>query len=338
MTAAVGLTSAAPSAAEYERLHTDAGMVDRSDRLRMTVRGSRAAETLTGLVSNDVLALQPGHGAYAAALTAKGKIIADVRIFCRRSDDFLLDVPAAASGGFLAMMIKYVNPRLATYADDSSRLACLGVVGPHARQVVAHALGTSPSEFDLLPPYAHVDAEFGGGVVMVTRSVDFGIDGFDCFVPTAAAGALREALRDSGAPPVDVAALEVLRIEAGRPAWGIDITDDTLAQEGNLDALQAISYTKGCYTGQETVARVHFRGHVNRSLRGLRAAALPDGTAVVIADGKEVGEVRSRGHSPRFGAIALAMIRREVEAGSVVTVRAGAAEYAATVTDLPFAP
>jgi folate-binding protein YgfZ len=338
MTAPLGTTTAAPSAAEYERLRTDAGSVDRTDRLRMTFSGAKAAETLTGLVTNDVLALEPGHGAYAAALTVKGKIVADLRIFRRVDDDFLVDVPAAASAGFLAMVIKYVNPRLARYTDVSADLACVGVVGPHARQVVAHALGASPSEFDLLPAYAHASVPFSDAAVTVARSPDFGVDGFDCFVRTADADALRGALRESGAAPADADALELLRIEAGRPAWGFDMTDDTLAQEANLDALQAISYTKGCYTGQETVARLHFRGHVNRYLRGLRAEVIPAGPVVVAAGDRDVGDVRSRGISPRLGAIALAMVRREVETGATVTLRAGTVECAATVLDLPFAP
>ncbi len=326
----------APVTADYDRLRADAGLADRSDRLRMTFVGPKAAETLTGLVTNDVLALQPGHGAYAAALTPKGKIIADLRIFCRAEGDFLVDVPMAAATGFVAMIGKYVNPRLARYADVSGTLACLGVVGPHARQVVAHALETLPSEFDLLPPFAHVSVPFGGGVVMVARSVDFGVDSFDCFVPAADAGLLRRSLLASGAPQADPAALEALRIEAGRPAWGVDITGDTLAQEGNLDELQAISYTKGCYTGQETVARVHFRGHVNRSLRGLQAAAIPAGTVLVFAGEKAVGDVRSRADAPRGGAVALAMLRREVETGTEVTLRAADGETTATVVDLPF--
>jgi len=328
--------SATPDAAAYERLRADAGFVDRSDRLRMTFVGAKADETLTGLVTNDVMTLQPGHGQYAAALTAKGKVIADLRVFQRAPGDYLVDVPSAAAAGFVAMIRKYVNPRLATYADVSASLSCLGVVGPHARQVVAHALDCSPSDFDLLPPFAHGAASFGGEPVMVVRSVDYGVDGFDCFVRVASAPALHTALVAAGAPPADAAALDVLRIEAGRPAWGADMNEETLAQEAGLDMLNAVSYTKGCYTGQETVARVHFRGHVNRFLRGLRAESVPAGDAFVFAGDKEVGDVRSRTVSPRLGAIALAMVRREVDAGSVVTVRWSTGETSATVVDLPF--
>ena len=114
------------------------------------------------------------------------------------------------------------------------------------------------------------------------------------------------------------------------------MNEETLAQEAGLDRLGALSYTKGCYTGQETVARVHFRGHVNRFLRGLRAESMPDGEAVVFAGDRDVGDVRSRAVSPRLGAIALAMLRREVETGAEVTVRAPGGETSAIVVDLPF--
>lgn len=326
----------APTSAEYEQLRTDAGLVDRSDRLRMSFLGAQAAATLNGLCTSDVLALQPGHGQYAAALTAKGKILADVRIFQRATDSFLVDVPAAAAAGFAAMVRKYVNPRLSRYADVSAAVACVGVAGPHARQVLAHALGCSPATIDLLAPFAHCEVPFHSESVTVARADDYGVDGFDCFVGAAIAPALREALMASGAASASPAALDVLRIEAGRPAWGVDMTDDTLLHEAGLDLLDAVSYTKGCYTGQEVVARVHFRGHVNRVLRGLLLASPPDGEAHVFTGDADVGDVRSRAVSPRLGAIALAMLRRAVEPGAVVTVRAGGGTAPATVVALPF--
>ncbi len=327
---------AAPTSAEYAQLRTDAGLVDRSDRLRMTFIGAQAAATLTGLCTNDVLALQPGHGQYAAALTAKGKIVADLRVFHRAADGFLVDVPAAAAAGFTAMVRKYVNPRLARYADVSASMLCVGVAGPHARHVVAHALACSPSTIDLLPSFAHGEVPFLGESVMVARADDYGVDGFDCFVSASVAPALREAIMASGAAPAAPAALDVLRIEAGRPAWGVDMTDDTLLHEAGLDAFDAVSYTKGCYTGQEVVARVHFRGHVNRVLRGLRLTALPAGDARVVAGEADVGDVRSRALSPRLGAIALAMIRRALEPGDAVVVRSENGDTPATVVALPF--
>ncbi len=326
----------APTSAEYEQLRTDAGLADRSGRLRMTFIGTQAAATLNGLCTSDVLALQPGHGQYAAALTPKGKVLADVRIFQRAADSFLVDVPAAAAEGFAAMVRKYVNPRLARYSNVSASVSCVGVAGPHARQVLAHALGCSPATIDLLAPFAHCEVPFHGESVTVARADDYGVDGFDCFVGVAIVPALHEALLASGAASASAAALDVLRIEAGRPAWGVDMTDDTLLHEARLDLLDAVSYTKGCYTGQEVVARVHFRGHVNRVLRGLLLASPLDGEARVYAGDADVGDVRSRAVSPRLGAIALAMLRRAVEPGTAVTVRSASGDAPATVVELPF--
>jgi len=325
-----------PTPAEYTLLRTDAGVVDRSDRLRMAFTGDKAADTLTGLVTSDVLALQAGHGQFAAALTPKGRVLADVRVFRRASGEFLIDVPRAAADGFLGMVRKYVNPKFAKYTDVSASLACIGVVGPHARQVVAHALSCSPAAFDLLPPFANADMPFGGVTVLVARSVDYGVDGFDCFVPQASASALRDALVTSGAAPAAETALETLRVEAGRPAYGVDMSEETLLHEAILDTLDAVSYTKGCYTGQEVVARLHFRGHVNKLLRGLLLSAPAASGARLIATDAEVGDVRSCAISPRLGAIALAMVRREVELGSSVTVRTDVGDVPATLISLPF--
>ena len=327
---------AAPTAAEYDALRQDAAFVDRSDRLRMTFTGAQADATLNGLVTSDVLALQPGHGQYAAALTAKGRVIADPRIFHRGAAGFLVDVPARAAAGFAAMVRKYVNPRYARCDDVSASLACLGVTGPHARQVIAHALGCLPATIDLLPPYASCDLPFDDATVMVARAGDYGVDGFDCFVETSAAARLRDTLRAAGAANAADAALETVRIEAGRPAWGIDMDDETLAHEAGLDTLDAISYTKGCYTGQEVVARVHFRGHVIRVLRGLRLEVPPAGVARVFQGDAEVGDVRSRALSPRLAGIALAMVRRDLEPGTTVAVRGADGDALATVVVLPF--
>lgn len=330
-----------PDPAAYDLLRADAAQTDRSDRLRLVFTGPQAAASLTGLVTSDVLALQPGHGQFAAALTPKGKVIADCRIFHRTDGTFLVDVPAAAAGGLQAMLRKYVNPRLAKVEDVSATLACIGVFGPHARQVVAHALDCTPAAFDLLPALAHTTVAWSRAPqeatsVLVVRSPDFGVDGFECFVAASATAALQTQLTAAGASSAAADALEVLRIEAGRPAWGLDMNDETLAQEARLDALDAISFTKGCYTGQEVVARIHFRGHVNRVLRGIRATAVPEGEVRVFAGDVEIGEVRSRGLSPRLGAIALAMLRREIEPGTPVTLRGASSSADGTVAALPF--
>ena len=322
--------------AEYSAVRDAAGLVDRSSRLRMLFAGRQPAMTLTGLVTNDVVALRPGEGQFAGALTPKGKVIADVRVFAL-ADGFLVDTSAAAGPGFAAMLKKYVNPRLAKFVDLSAETATIGVFGPEAA-VVATLCGVERNAAAALAPFAHLDGMRGGSPCRLVRIPDLGVDGFDVMLPAAEAPALVASLRDTGVAALDAATIDILRVEAGRPAWGVDMDEGTLAQEAALDAphLAAISFTKGCYTGQETVARVHFRGHVNRELRGLRALApLFAGSALATEAMPEAGTVRSAVVSPRLGPIALAYVRREVPDGGHVIVRVPGGEVHATVTALP---
>lgn len=323
---------------EYEALRTGAMLVDRGARLRMTFTGPQAVETLTGLVTNDVVSLLPGDGQFAAALTPKGKIVADVRIF-RQADRLLLDVPPRAADGWMELVRKFVNPRLARYVDVSDTLSDIGLFGVHSRRIVGELTGISAAALQAMPLYSHLTTQCTEGPLIVARVPDAGLEGYDLIAAPDVLRALWTRAVDAGATPTGLEAWDIVRIEAGRPEWGVDIGDSTLPQEANLDDLHAISYTKGCYTGQETVARIHFRGHVNRHLRGLRTTAaepLPIDAQLVDGTGRPVGDVRSSTLSPRLGNIALAMVRREVEPGSTIDCRwpAGGAEV--TVWPLPF--
>lgn len=325
-------------ATEYEALRHNAIVIDRSHRGRMRLSGATAAEMLTGLVTNDVTALVPGQGQYAAALTPKGKIIADLRLL-REDDSFLIDVPPRASEGWMATVRKYVNPRLAPYKDESATLRDLGVFGVSARLVVGEMTGVSSTALGVLPPYSHVAVEIDGARVVVARMPDLELEGFELFVRAETYEVLWQLALAAKATPAGLETWEIARVEAGRPEWGVDIDESTLTQEANLDELHAISYTKGCYTGQETVARVHFRGHVNRHLRGLRAVGPepPERQAALFdATGKHVGDVRSTAASPRLGGIAIGMVRREIEPGTTLTARSESSETRVDVAQLPF--
>ena len=323
---------------EYAALREGAVLVDRSHRMRMTFEGDSRAETLTGLVTNDVAALAPGSGLYAAALTPRGKIIADVRVFARATD-LLIDVPVRAAAGWLAMVRKYVNPRATRYADRTAASADIAIAGPRSRDVVARLVSADPDSLALLAAYGHLVLPHADGEVMVARVPDAGVDGYELFVPEASRASIWQGAIDLGATPGGLEAWEVARVEAGRPEWGLDIDESTIPQEANLDALHAISYTKGCYTGQETVARVHFRGHVNRHLRGLRfdsAQPAVRGAQLIDATDKIAGDVRTSVRSPRLGGIALAMVRREVEPGSSLRARWEGSDVDVSVLPLPF--
>jgi len=324
--------------AEYAALRTGALLVDRTHRGRVRLRGEKVRDIVTGLVTNDIIALEPGQGAYAAALTPKGKIIADVRVFTS-ADSILMDAPARAFAAFMAMVRKYVNPRTSPYSDESAAIHDLCIAGANARLVLAEVLGAHSATLGTLPPYGHITADFEGATLEIARTPELGSDAYDCFVPAALHDTLRARLIDAGARPGGLVAWDIARIEAGRPEWGVDIDDTTIPQEANLDDLDAISYTKGCYTGQEVVARVHFRGHVNKHLRGLMFDGedpAPRGAALGDASGKEVGDVRSGAASPRLGAIALAMVRREVETGATLVATWEGGRSEARLVRLPF--
>jgi folate-binding protein YgfZ len=327
-------------AGEYAALRSGAIAIDRSARGRMRVTGPRAREMITGMVTNDVQALNPGYGLYAAALTPKGKIVSDLRIFAT-DDALLIDAPARAYAGWQAMVRKYVNPRLAPYTDESGITRDLGIFGPRAPAIVSALTGLDTESLTALPPYGHRAVARDGAAWLVARVPELDVHGYELFIPAAAFDAAWHAALAAGATASGLAAWDIARVEAGRPEWGVDIDDTTIPQEANFDELHAISYTKGCYIGQEVVARVHFRGHVNRHLRGLRAAGtapLPEHAVLTDATGKPVGDVRSSVLSPRLGPIALAMVRREVNPGATVTAQWEDGEARAEVVTLPFSP
>ena len=310
-------------AAEYEALQSRAALFDRSHRGRIRITGEKAAEMVAGLVTNDVAGLVPGQGCYAAALTAKGKIIADVRVFIEEGS-VLVDAPPRAAVAWAAMVKKFINPRLAAHRDESGALRDIGIFGATARHVVAALTGVQETALLALPPYAHVSVEIDGRTVLVMKSPDLGMEGYELIVATEQFEAMWTMAVDCGATPAGLEAWEIARVEAGRPEWGLDIDETTIPQEANFDELHAISYTKGCYVGQETVARIHFRGHVNKHLRGVVAAGLdapPAGATLHDDAGLQVGDVRTTVRSPRLGGVALAMVRREVAPGAALIAR-----------------
>jgi folate-binding protein YgfZ len=334
------VVSYAGVAEEYRHMHSAAVVVDRSHRGRMRFFGEKSGEALTGLVTTDVLGIQPGHGGYGAALSAKGRIVADMRIIAGMAS-YLIDTPAKAWPGFLAMVKKYVNPRVSGYRDESHAIRDLGVFGPRSREIVESLTGAPGEALAALEPYHHIDVAIETHPVTVFRSPDVAVEGFELFVPFELFDSLWRSAIDAGAAPAGLAAWEVARVEAGRPEWGIDIDETTIPQEANFDDLGggAISYTKGCYIGQEVVARVHFRGHVNRHLRGLRSGnddPPPTGAQLIDEGGSHVGEVRSSVMSPRLGGLAIGMVRREVAPGATLKAKWETGERPVEVTTLPF--
>jgi folate-binding protein YgfZ len=335
MDGAPGTGAAAQPAGDgagYRAATEAAAWIDRSARLRMEFSGTHAAGTLNGLLTNDVTKLGPGTGHFAAALTPKGKLIADVRVLAF-PDVFLVDADGSAGASFAGMIRKFVNPRLAKYRDVTNETCDIGVFGPAAARAVASVTGADRELLSTLAPFGSIGGVAAGSPVTIVRAVDLGVPGFDLIASSAMRSEIVAALGGAGLSPLDEGSAEVLRVEAGWPRWGADYDENVLAQEAAVDRLGGISFDKGCYTGQETVARVHFRGHVNRTLRGLRAdTPVTPGAELVASDGAVVGTVRTAASSPRLGEIALAYVRREVDDGATVSV----AGTSATVVPLPF--
>ena len=303
---------------QYRALKEEAGAVAR-ERGFIRVSGADAAEYLQGQLTNDVEALAPGEGAYSALLDRKGKMQADMRLI-RTADDVLVEVEPLALPAALRHLTMYSVGRDVTVEEASDRLTTISVVGPAAAEL--SGLGPLGREHD------HVDSSIEGIGARVVRT-DLGLD---LIVAKDETNAVFEALSSRGVPRVDSEALEILRVETGRPRYGLDMTTESIPQEAGIND-RAVSFTKGCYIGQETVARLHYKGKPNRHLRGLRLAEMvAPGTPVRLGE-RELGTVGTAVLSPSLGPIALAILRREAEPGASVEVGEGGE---AQVCELPF--
>ena len=323
--------------AAYQALRQAVAVVDAPVHWSQAT-GPQVFAALNGLVTNDVVSLTDGQGVYAAALSAKGKLLCDLAILREDATTARLLMAPACAEPWFAMTRKFVNPRLARLVDDHAEWQAIVLAGPSVPSAVAQVTGGAVSAEAVAgwKPWQHAAASLDGVSVRMVRTAWLGAcPTVILFAPREGAEALSARVSALGLPVASAAVWEVARVEAGRPAFGIDMTDETLAQEAILDTLDAISFTKGCYTGQETVARVHFRGHVNRLLRGVRLAVpMPHGAVLQDGTGKLVGDVRSSVVSPTFGPIALAMVRREVEVGQPLTAH-GAPVGTAAGADAP---
>jgi tRNA-modifying protein YgfZ len=287
---------------EYVLATTAAAVLDRSSRGRLVLTGADVADFLQGQVSNDVEALVPGSGCYATLLTAKGKIRCDMRIL-RGDDWFLLDSEPQALPVLEHMVRVYSIGRDVHATRDAREL--WSIIGPAAR--------TSLENPPVGPEHSHSEGELGLYV-----ATDNGVDVFG----------ERPDLAEMAAETA-----EILRIESGRPRLGFELGDDVIPQEAGINE-RAISFTKGCYVGQETVARLFYKGKPNRHLRGLRLTEPVERGAVIRGAERDLGRTSSTCVSPTFGPIALALVRREAAPGTSVSI--GDASVAAEVVELPF--
>lgn len=312
------------AAERAQAIRAGAGVFVLEHRGVVRVTGGDAQRWLNGMVTNDVAALAPDAPAgatdhrYALLLTPIGRIVADLEVVAR-PEGFWLDVERACVGEVLARLDKYLIADDVELEDASDAIARFGIEGPQAEAVAERAL---PG----LEALGAVLADFGWS----------GEAARQVFVPAERAGEALAVLRASGGPDLldgDEAVLEVLRVEAGVPRTGFELGEDVLPPEVGLD--RAISTTKGCYTGQEVIARIASRGQVKHQLVGLGLGdgELPALDSSIEVDGRRIGEVTSTARSALAGAIALGFVgRSHAQPGTHVRV-AGAD---AVVRALPF--
>lgn len=305
--------------AQYRAMREQAAQVSRPGRTAIAVSGAEAAEYLQGQLSNDVEVLVPGAGCYAALLDRKGHLQADPRVLRLAPDEFLLEAEDVVGPALLRHLTMYKIGREVEVADRSAELSLLSVIGPGAAAVTgAEGLG---------PEHSHREVVIGGGARAMATDV-----GVDLLVAPERRQALRDALLDAGAEQAGEEAAEIVRVEAGRPRFGHEMSDATMPAEAGI-VERAVDFEKGCYIGQEPVARLHYRGRPNRVLRGLTLSA-PARAGDPVTDGeRELGVIGTACVSPAIGPIALAVIRREAEPGAAVQVADGTA---AQVVELPF--
>jgi tRNA-modifying protein YgfZ len=355
----VAVVDTATPAREYEALTSNCGLLDRSERGKLALTGAGAVEFLNGQVTNELAGLHPGEGCYAAFLTHKGKMLGDLRVLAVGEQpggavvELLLDTERVALQALFDMIRRFKVGYEVELHKRTLERALLSLIGPTAERVAARAIdgertpggtpgggppgggppggGTQGDGSTGLPhpEHGHVRASVAGTPVRLIRTHT----GIDLLLDAAAAESVTAALRAAGAVQVSERVAEIARVERGTPRYGVDLDERTIPQEAGLNE-RAVSFTKGCYVGQETVARLHYRGKPNRHLRGLRLSEHAEPGAELRLGERPVGHLGSSVVSPSFGPIGLALVRREAEPGAALAV--GESGASAVVSELPF--
>jgi tRNA-modifying protein YgfZ len=361
------------SSPAYEAARSTAAWFERSAEGRLLVSGQDRATWLQGLLTNDILALAPGTGCYAAHLTPQGRMVSDMRLL-ETGHEILMDVPASTRQALLDRFDMFIITEDVRLTDATPLLAQVTVVGPSAASAaaalaraglaLAGAASAAPDAAratlaalaehehvrlvavagEAPPPSASAPAPLHEAEGLVAGSRDAGLPGLDLYVAPQRAASLRAALEAEGVIAGDDETFETLRIEAGRPRFGVDMDGETIPLEAGIED-RAISFTKGCYVGQEIIVRVRDRGHgrVARRLVGLRVegAGQQDPAALAGAplsrEGKNVGRLTSAARARRVGGlVALGYVHRDAAAeGTVLDLATPSGPATARVTSLP---
>lgn len=312
-----------------------AGLLDLSSRGRLLVSGSEAVQFLNGLITNDMKTLAPNSWMPAAFANVQGRLLAAVRVI-HRADGFVIDTEDATREAVKKLVERFTLAGDFKVSDLNEEMTQFSIQGAAA----AERLSTV-ADWDLadLERNAVTTAQWKNQQVTIIRYTHSGEDGFDLLLERSAGESLREALMAAGAQPVTPQVEDILRIEAGIPRYGIDMDETNVVSETNLD--EAVSFTKGCYVGQEIIVRIKHRGHVAKKLTGIvidGESAIESGAKVLSADDKEVGRITSSTLSPRLErAIALGFVKYDyLEPGTNVRIVTEATGIPAHISELPF--
>ncbi len=310
---------AAPAADELTALRSGAALVDRSEQGRLALTGADAAAALNAVVTNEIETLTDGDGCWAACCTAKGKMLGLLRVV-RSGEELLIDTDRCS----LQAVFDAIRHGLVGYDAELHKRTLetklFSLLGPSAREVSGGLSLGADEDNNIRSEIAEISVT----LIATDRGVDV-------LCAAAAGDRVEAALLAAGATLAGEALAELARIESGRPRYGVDLDDSVIPQEGGLNE-RAVSFTKGCYIGQETIARLHHRGRVNRRLCRL---TLPDeatvGSLLSTAE-RPVGTLTSAALSAEDGAIGLALVRREAAVGSLLTVGDGPLEARITAS------
>ncbi|MCL2769847.1 MAG: folate-binding protein, partial [Solirubrobacterales bacterium] len=309
-----------PLDAGYEELRHGCALLDRSARGRLALTGAAAVEFLNGQVTNELGDLRDGEGRCAAFLTHKGKMLGDLRILAVGESpgspprELLLDTERVALQALFDMIRRYKLGYEVELHKRTLECAQLSLIGPRAPTVLQDAAG-APLQLPA-QEHSHVPSAVAGRAARLIVTAHPA--GLDLLCASSDRDAIERALLDAGAVAVSEECAEIARVEAGRPRYGVDLDHTVIPQEAGLNE-RAVSFTKGCYVGQETVARLHYRGKPNRHLRGLRLSTPQPAGGELALEGRVVGRLTSAVVSPGLGPIGLALVRREAEPGAVVS-------------------
>ncbi len=313
-----------------------AGVIDLSSRGRLLVSGSEAVMFLNGLITNDMKTLAVNSWMPAVFPNVQGRLLAAARII-HRADGFLIDTENATLETVAKLLERFTLAGDFRVTDVTSEMGMLSIQGKNSAEVTREALGEMAAN---VGRQQVVTTKLGNGTnVTIIRATHTTEDGFDFFISANEARNLHESLTKAGAQPVGPDALETLRIEAGIPRYGVDMDETNVVTETNLD--YAVSFTKGCYIGQEIIARIKYRGHVAKKLTGLifeNEVALESGARILSSDDKEIGRVTSLAFSPRLKrTIVLGYVKYDyLGPGTSVKVVSADRELPAVVAELPF--